>query len=191
MEFSNLVKTISQTHTALQQQMVKAINRSLTIRNWLIGFYIVEFEQKGEDRAKYGSGLLTELAKRVNEKSLSESNLKVCRLFYLVYPQLYGAIASQLEETGIALPIHQLSDDELKINDMGIRQSVIVELQITDNHPIGIRQTLSDEFSNRLIDRLSYTHLVQLLPITDPVNYKTDALSLSCGHSLRSCEFSH
>jgi hypothetical protein len=59
MNFSNLIQNVRQTHTALQQQMMKAINRSLTIRNWLIGFYIVEFEQKGEDRAKYGSGMLT------------------------------------------------------------------------------------------------------------------------------------
>ncbi len=55
MKFSSLIQSIQQTHNALHQQAVKAINRSLTIRNWLIGFYIVEFEQKGEDRAAYGT----------------------------------------------------------------------------------------------------------------------------------------
>jgi len=50
MKFENLIQSIQQTHPALQQYVNKAINRSLTIRNWLIGFHIVQFEQKGEDR---------------------------------------------------------------------------------------------------------------------------------------------
>ena len=60
MNFDLLTNTILETHTSLQQSAVKAINIHLTIRNWLIGFYIVEFEQKGEDRAKYGEKLLPE-----------------------------------------------------------------------------------------------------------------------------------
>ncbi|MEP6512639.1 MAG: DUF1016 N-terminal domain-containing protein [Parafilimonas sp.] len=71
MNFSTLIQTIQQTHTALQQQAVKAINRSLTSRNWLIGFYIVEFEQKGEDRAVYGNHLLKELSKALAAQGLS------------------------------------------------------------------------------------------------------------------------
>ena len=67
MNFSALVQTIQQTHDALQQQAVKAINRSLTIRNWLIGFYIVEFEQKGEDMAAYGEKLLADLSKELQK----------------------------------------------------------------------------------------------------------------------------
>ena len=35
-------------------------------RNWLIGYYIVEFEQHGKDRAEYGSQLLKKLEERVN-----------------------------------------------------------------------------------------------------------------------------
>jgi hypothetical protein len=50
----SLVADIAQTHVQYQQQAARAVNMSLTIRNWLIGYYIVEFEQKGEDRAAYG-----------------------------------------------------------------------------------------------------------------------------------------
>lgn len=32
-----------------------------TMRNWLIGYYIVEFEQHGKDRAEYGSQLLKKI----------------------------------------------------------------------------------------------------------------------------------
>jgi len=51
LNFESLVAEIEQTHQHFQQQAVKAVNMSLTIRNYLIGFYIVEFEQNGEDRA--------------------------------------------------------------------------------------------------------------------------------------------
>jgi hypothetical protein len=54
MNFNILVNTIRETHTSLQQSALKSVNKHLTIRNWLVGFYIVEFEQNGEDRAKYG-----------------------------------------------------------------------------------------------------------------------------------------
>ena len=47
MKLPDLSSAISQTHIALQSNAIKAINRNLTLRNWLIGFYIVEFEQKG------------------------------------------------------------------------------------------------------------------------------------------------
>ena len=32
----------------------RAVNISLTLRNWLIGCYIAEYELNGEDRAAYG-----------------------------------------------------------------------------------------------------------------------------------------
>ncbi|MBL1407512.1 hypothetical protein JKG61_01975 [Sphingobacterium sp. C459-1T] len=52
------------------------------MRNWLIGLYIVEFEQNSEDRARYGDRLMPELAKSIKIKGLSETSLKLCRLFY-------------------------------------------------------------------------------------------------------------
>ena len=63
MNFKLLVNTINETHTTLQQSAVNAINRHLTIRNWLIGFYIVEFEQQGEDRAKYGEKIAAKISR--------------------------------------------------------------------------------------------------------------------------------
>jgi hypothetical protein len=54
MKFDLLVDTIQHTHLSFQQKAIKAVNINLTLRNWLIGYYIVEFEQKGKDRAQYG-----------------------------------------------------------------------------------------------------------------------------------------
>ena len=48
MNFEQLATIIADTHQRLQQSAVKAVNQYQTMRNWLIGFYIVEFEQNGE-----------------------------------------------------------------------------------------------------------------------------------------------
>ena len=56
--FDTLAQSIQHTHTVLQQEAVKSVNISMTVRNWLVGFYIVEFEQNGEDRAIYGDKLI-------------------------------------------------------------------------------------------------------------------------------------
>src|SRR5690606_24230596 len=102
MKFEKLVSSIQHTHDGLQRAAVKAANRSLTVRNWLIGLYIVEFEQNGEDRAKYGERLLPELAASVKIRGLSETNLKLCRLFYMAYPHLVSEIKTTLENGDIA-----------------------------------------------------------------------------------------
>ncbi|MDD2636004.1 MAG: hypothetical protein PHW82_10950 [Bacteroidales bacterium] len=61
MDFNNLVNNIQGTHNYLQAVAVKAINTPMTVRNWLFGYYIVEFEQNGEDRATYGENLLKDI----------------------------------------------------------------------------------------------------------------------------------
>jgi hypothetical protein len=89
MKFDNLVATIEQTHQHFQQQAVKAVNISLTVRNWLVGYYIVEFEQNGEERAAYGSNLLKKLAERCKSiKGFDERSFRNFRLFYKLYPHL-------------------------------------------------------------------------------------------------------
>lgn len=90
MKFENLVSIIEQTHSHFQQQAVKAVNVSLTIRNYLIGFYLVEFEQNGEDRAAYGTKLLDTLAAKLSIKGLVSAELSRCRQFYFCYPQILG-----------------------------------------------------------------------------------------------------
>ena len=75
MNFESLVGHINQVQDVLQSQAAHAINLALTARNWLVGYYIVEFEQHGEDRAKYGEKLLKTLAKRLNRRGFGERRL--------------------------------------------------------------------------------------------------------------------
>lgn len=101
MNFEHLIQILEQAHNYLQGKAVSAVNQSLTIRNWLFGHYIVEYEQNGEDRAKYGMELLKSVADRLiskNIKGLSDRNLRNCRRFYLVYPNISQVLS------GFALP---------------------------------------------------------------------------------------
>lgn len=159
MKFDKLVTSIQNTHDGLQRAAVKAVNRSLTVRNWLIGLYIVEFEQNGQDRAKYGERLLSELAASVKIRGLSKTNLKLCRQFYIAYPHLLSAIKAMLAHLG--LEIH------------AIGQTLSDQLENTDFQKDEIHQTASDEFKKALIQpekllaNLSYSHFSELMTITD------------------------
>ena len=114
----SLVKQISDVQDVLQGVAAHAINLSLTARNWLVGYYIVEYEQHGEDRAQYGDNLLKTLAKRINRKGLGERRLYEFRLFYSIYPNLGEAVDTFLQQPGyngiLRLPtaISQNTDNE-------------------------------------------------------------------------------
>ena len=58
--FETLVVSIRNVHGTLSAQASRAVNVSLTARNWLIGCYIAEYELHGADRASYGDSLLWE-----------------------------------------------------------------------------------------------------------------------------------
>ena len=60
--FIELTQHITQTHDTLQNYAAKAINIGLTLRNYLIGYFIVEYEQQGEDRTTYGEHLLEKIS---------------------------------------------------------------------------------------------------------------------------------
>lgn len=91
MNFEKLIQAFELAHNYFQKNAVSAVNQSLTIRNWLFGHYIVEYEQNGEDRAKYGIELLKNIADRLRNaklKGLSDRSLRNCRQFYLIYPNV-------------------------------------------------------------------------------------------------------
>lgn len=66
-----------------------AVNAAMVEAYWLVGQRIVEEEQSGESRAKYGQKLLENLSKELSEsfgKGFSYANLRNFRQFYLIYP---------------------------------------------------------------------------------------------------------
>jgi hypothetical protein len=98
MNFDQLVEILAQTHRSLQEQSTQAVNFSLVVRNWLFGYYIIEFEQQGEDRAQYGSRQLTKLSERLRSLDVvgcSTTNLKNFRLFYQAYSEIGQTLSDQ------------------------------------------------------------------------------------------------
>ena len=106
-DFDSLVSRIQATSEALQQDALVVINRSVTARAWLTGYYIVEYEQHGADRAKYGEGLLKRLVERLNDDKFRLSSLKSYRQFFKVYPEIAEPVRAYLMSRfggGCALP---------------------------------------------------------------------------------------
>jgi len=160
MNFESLVGRINQVQDVLQSQAAHAINLALTARNWLVGYYIVEFEQHGEDRAKYGEKLLKTLAKRLNRRGFGERRLYEFRLTYIVYPQIGPVIANYI--------VNNNKDDILRLPT--------AKLQLNDNleeEKLRLPTAKSDEEwqtpAERLFYRLSATHLVLLSNLKDPL----------------------
>lgn len=146
MNFEKLVTRIQQTNDFLQQNAVKAVNTHLTFRNWLTGFYIVEFEQNGSDRAEYGTKLLETIAKNISIKGLTAPELSRCRQFYNTYPQIFGLITQDFNNV---LPADFLPEKAI----LGLPTQ---ELQNEDLRHV------SSIFQN-----ISYTHFTELIKIND------------------------
>lgn len=163
MDFNELKQGIQKLSDSFRQNAVAAVNTHLTVRNWLIGFYIVEFEQNGEDRAKYGAKLLQNLADGFEEDGLSYRNLRLYRQFYFTYPQVNTYIPKFTQKYFGEIwqsPVAKLQTPEFEEYKIG--QSVIAK----SDTPIEPQQILPIE---KLISKLSFTHLTLLFPIEDPI----------------------
>jgi hypothetical protein len=96
MSYELLISSIAEVHASTQAGAAGAVNRYLTLRNWFIGAYIVEFEQNGEDRASYGQQQLPRLARDLKRRKIpgcSPERLGRMRFFYRTYPQLSESVA--------------------------------------------------------------------------------------------------
>ena len=144
LNFSTLADAIRRVDTELTTQAARAVNVSLTMRNWLIGYYIAEYEQHGADRAKYGDRLLECLAEKLQQASIRRveaRELRRYRRFYQLYPQIREALTP---ETKKFIPAADSTNS--------IWESVTPKLT-TDG--------------KTLLSRLSFTHLAELIKIDD------------------------
>ncbi|HBK83955.1 MAG TPA: cytoplasmic protein [Flavobacterium sp.] len=171
--FETLTHSIQHTHNVLQQEAVKAVNISLTVRNWLVGFYIVEFEQNGEDRAQYGKYLLQKLAERLNQSSLSFRNLKLFRQFYQAYPQFGQTIAAHLINYNLKISsleigqtpfahfksILDTASPKFKLEENNNLETTVQESQKTNNE--------ASNYYKKALQRISFSHFVELLKVKD------------------------
>jgi len=88
--YDQLVNSIGKLLESARKQVARTINTILVETYWKIGRRIVEYEQKGENRADYGKRLLKRLSKDLTikyGKGFSRSNLQYMRLLYIKYPK--------------------------------------------------------------------------------------------------------
>ncbi len=110
--YKSLVSQISEIYVQGRDKAAIAVNIHLIDTYWKIGQYIVEFEQRGKERAEYGTALLKKLSRDLklqHGKGFSLSNIKRMRQFYLVFPK--GATASHLLSWSHYVEILKVSDD--------------------------------------------------------------------------------
>lgn len=137
MKFEILANSIKEINDRASYVAKKAVNQSMTLRNWAIGYYIVEYEQGGSDRAEYGANLLKNLEKQIDEKGMNETLFKLCRQFYLMYPQI-GATVSHLftlptDLKSLNVSNQFKSDPETLLNNLSfshIREIMVLEDEI-------------------------------------------------------------
>lgn len=156
-DFATLVAAISEVHRALAEQAARAVNVSLTLRNWLVGAYIREYEQQGADRAQYGEALLDRLSQALAATGAviyHPRELRRCRAFYAAYPEIRGAVSPESgwlpNSLAVALPALGSSDDAA----------------------LEIGGTLSPELAippQRLVQSLSFSHFAELIAVDEPL----------------------
>jgi len=165
MEFNKLVSSIESINVNLRRNAVQAVNQALTIRNWLIGAYIVEYEQHGEDKAKYGDYLLKSLSEALINKGLkgfTERSLELHRRFYIAYPQISKTVSSKLQHIDF-------------IDKAQIAMTLSSQLQnsvLTGASPIVLTISTLFKYSpdiNLMLKHFTFSHFLELIKADTPV----------------------
>jgi len=155
--FEELVKNLSNVHSVLQNNATKAIDQFLSLRNWTFGYYIVEYEQNGEDRAKYGDNLMREIAGKLTHiKGLRFRQLYVCKDFYVTYPYFLRTVSAKLQQL----------DTEMKT----ILQTVSAKSLIEEGMEIGESVTKNNNTQldpDLLLSHLTFSHFIELIRVED------------------------
>lgn len=158
--FDGLVAAIAQAHAVLAAHARQAVNTSLTLRNWMIGCHIQEYEQSGADRAVYGAQLLDKVSARLTQagmEGVAARSLRLYRQFYLAYPQMWQAVSATSVQPLVPAGIWQTLSAGLP----GQRK------EPAPGAPASIVATATS--CRLLLDRLSFSHFAELLQLDDPL----------------------
>ena len=155
--FLQLVSAIEKAHRHFSAQANRAVNVSLTLRNWAIGFYIREYEQNGADRAKYGQELFAKLSQQLKKSGALEYHfreLRRCRSFYETYPQIGGTLSPQLD---LLLPAEMRRSSATKP-----RHVIAPQIRGTPSPQLKISP-------QKLVTHLSFSHFAELIELDNPL----------------------
>jgi predicted nuclease of restriction endonuclease-like (RecB) superfamily len=158
MKYDQLIQAIVGIHERARVGAAVTVNQFLVLRNWMIGAYLIEFEQHGEDRAAYGERLLERIAADLAARrlrGLGVSMLKSSRQFYRLYPEIGQSMIGDLAGSPLGL----------------IRQSVIGELiSPAGSIPVAKRSSPAQPtpLSPTSLRAFSWTHFLEFIRLADP-----------------------
>jgi hypothetical protein len=156
-EIQNLVTVISETQSYFRQQAQKQVNIGLTLRNWFFGFYIVEYEQKGNDRSVYGENLYKEITNRCKHiKGISERSIYLFAKFYKMYPEIQQSLTFEF----------YLNDFQQNTILQTVSAKLIANQNQAENNEIVIVHPLSEKSISdveKSINNLSFSHFIELI----------------------------
>lgn len=113
--YAALLKAIESANTQMVGRAAAVVNQALVLRNWLIGACIVEYEQGGADRAKYGMRLLERLAKDLAARGVGGLGLTtrmMSRMCFAAYPQIRQTLFDEFAKRRPVPPIGPTLSDE-------------------------------------------------------------------------------
>ena len=149
-----LTTQIVEVHQYFKNYAFRQVNNALTFRNCMIGYSIVTYEQEGKDRAAYGEKTLKTLSAKLSEtglKGFSDRNLRLYRQLYLEYPEIWQLWIAKFQNT----------DNQINtIWQLGIAKSTAENTNAPASDKIPVE---------KLIDKLTYTHFIELMKIAEPL----------------------
>ncbi len=116
----NFISDIKNIAGEARRQAYRAADHMMVVRNWLIGWRIVEQEQHGKERAEYGKrviALASESLTKEYGRGYSQTNVKSWRKFYLNFKglQIGQAMLAQfkVEQLSIGhMPVDTSSEEK-------------------------------------------------------------------------------
>ncbi len=156
MSYESLLSSIAEVDARTRSGAAGAVNQYLTLRNWFVGAYIVEFEQNGEDRASYGQQLLSRLSRDLKRRKIpgcSPEMLGRMRLFYRTYHQLSEGVSSSSVS-----PQTEFGVFPAQIHGTEISSPAVTEFGPACPMPL----------DGRTLMQLSWSHLIELIRLDDP-----------------------
>jgi predicted nuclease of restriction endonuclease-like (RecB) superfamily len=171
--YSGLIADLASLIEQGRKAAVRYVNTVLVATYWLVGRRVVEYEQKGKERAEYGELLLERLSRDLTSKfgkGFGRENLRLMRQFYLIYKDTR---ISQTVSGKLLTKKSQTVSGKLSKNKK--EQTLSTELMIIFRTPSevfqkGLTQYSQSEIWNTLYAKfsLSWSHYCLLLRLNEP-----------------------
>lgn len=162
----NISVQIKNIHSYFTDYANKQVNYAYTLRNWIIGMYLFEIEQKGQNRAEYGEKLYKNLAFTLKEKKIkgmSFTSLHTFKKFFQTYPSIVQLVPEQFFSVeNQFIEIVQSPTEQFVFNKNSIVQSLIEQSE-------SAVKSIANENPQLFLSKISFTHIVEYLKIDEPL----------------------